>query len=244
VGVPSHKTGGELSKLATQGLQFLTNPLSTMLSSLVSSKQGANQSVELKLAAKINLNGQSVSTTPVKFFKSAIPGTARGDNSGFLPFYNEPLGVFSLSSQPVVNFKQVYTSYPPDPNLKEIQYLVSTNLPFVLNPAIANEVTVQPPSVRLIYLRTYNGKEPLSSNGNSINSSASFQSFGSPWPVINNVMGNHWVGFSAPYVVKYNYFSGTPEDNIVVHVTWKIVPNNGSDPIEIVKMFKPQFIPG
>jgi hypothetical protein len=74
-------------------------------------------------------------------------------------YYNNTLGVFNLSSPPVVKYKVVRMYPPPPPGYKDVQYLVQLPLGIVLNPAIANEVTVGPLSVTLIYMKQYSGKD-------------------------------------------------------------------------------------
>lgn len=227
-----------LNKLATQGLQILSSPLSNVFSSIISSSINPQQKVSLNLSAKINLTGDLTTDQPAVLFKGAVPGTARGDLSGYLPYYNEPLGAFNLSAPPIVRWRRVtIPTYPPQPTgTVQIQYLADNNAAIVLNPAIASQVTVSPPSITLMYLKTYSGKEPITT------ASLTYNNF-SGWAVINNVAGNVWYAFSAPYTINYNYFSGTPETSIAVRVSFTLTPTNGSAPVEISKIFKPNFVP-
>jgi hypothetical protein len=228
-----------LNKLASQGLQILSSPLSNVFSSIISSSISPQQKVSLNLAAKINLTGDISTEVPAVVYKSAVPGTARGDLSGYLPYYNEPLGAFSLSSPPIVRFKRVnIPTFPAQPTgTVQVQYLVDNNAAVVLNPAIANDVTMSPVSTTLIYMKSYSGKEPVTTASLTPNNF-------NGWAVVNNVNGNIWYAFSAPYVINYNWFSGTPEQSLIVRVAFTLTPKNGSPPVEISKLFFPQFIPG
>lgn len=226
-----------LNTLATQGLQIIGSPLSNVFSSILSSNPSPQQKVELKLAAKITLNGNVTTEQPAVVFKGALPGTTRGDPSGYLPYYNETLGAFSLAAPPVVTWK-VMSTYPPSTNgQKNIQYFAQRPT-VVVNPAIASEVTVSLPEVSLVYIKLYSGKEVFSNYNYLANPNFT------GWNPINNVMGNLWFSFSAPYAITYNQWTGTPEQNIVVRVAFTVTPNNGSPPIEVVQMYRPRYVAG
>ena len=225
-----------LNKLATQGLQILSSPLSNVFSSILSSQVSAQQKVQLALNAKVTVSGDITTELPAVLFKGAVPGTARGDLSGYVPYYNEPLGVFNLSTPPIVRWKRVtIPTYPPQPTgTVQVQYLVDNTASIILNPAIASEVTIGPPSISLVYMKTYAGTEPMtygSLTSNNFNG----------WAIVNNMGGNVWYAFSAPYVINYNYFTA-PEKALAVRVSFTITPNNGSAPVEVSKMFFPKFV--
>lgn len=226
-----------LNQLATQGLQILSSPLSNLFGSIISSDPTPQQKVELNLAAKINVSGDITTDVPAVKFTGAIPGTTRGDPSGYLPYYNETLGLFNLAAPPVVRWKVVTGLYPPPSGgQKDVQYF-SVTPSVVLNPAIAGEVTLSQVTASLIYIKTYSGKETFT-NSNYL-ASTNFTN----WAVVNNVFGNVWYGFSAPYAIRYDYWSGIPEQNIVVRVKFTVSPTNGSPPVEVVKLYKPTFVP-
>jgi hypothetical protein len=82
---------------------------------------------------------------------------------------------------------------PPPPGSKDVQYLVQVPPSVVLNPAIANEVTMGPVSVTLVYQKQYSGMD-RAYNPNYLSSTAL-----SNFTLINNVYGNEWYAFSAPY---------------------------------------------
>lgn len=226
-----------LNKLATQGLQILSSPLSNLFGSIISSSPSPQQKVELNLAARISVSGDVTTDAPAMVFKFAIPGTARGDLSGYLPYYNQTLGLFNLAAPPVVKWRVVTGLYPPPSNgQKDIQYF-AVNPSIVINPAIAGEVTVSQVTASLIYIKNYSGKEPLANN--NYLASSNFTN----WAVVNNLYGNVWYGFSAPYAIRYNLWSGIPEQNIVARIAFTVTPNNGSPPVEVVKIYKPTFVP-
>jgi hypothetical protein len=228
----------DLNSLATSGLSLLTHPLGKVFNSLLSSKPSNQQRVNLNLAAKITLNGNITTNQPAMNFAGALPGTARGDQSGWLPYYNSTLGVFNLSTPPVVKYKVVTMYPPPPPGSKDVQYLVQVPPSVVLNPAIANEVTMGPVSVTLVYQKQYSGMD-RAYNPNYLSSTAL-----SNFTLINNVYGNEWYAFSAPYTIRYDWWTGTPDPNIVVQIAFTIYPNNGAPPVDIVKTYRPTFVPG
>jgi hypothetical protein len=226
-----------LNTLATQGLNILGGPLSNLFSSIISSNPTPQQKVELTLAAKINVTGDFTTDQPAITFKGAVPGTTRGDPSGYLPFYNETLGLFNLAAPPVVTWRVATGGIfpPPSNGQKDVQYFPVVPS-VVINPAIAGEITVSQVTASLIYVKTYSGKETFS-NPNFLANTAL-----SNFPVVNNLFGNVWYGFSAPYAIRYDFWTGTPEANIVVKVSFTITPNNGAPPVEVVKLYKPTFV--
>jgi len=84
-----------------------------VLSAIISGTSTTNPpTVSLKTDAEINLNGTSVSqgavsSTPIDF---KIPGTdIPSDASGYVPLYNQPLGVFYLDGNINVNITETIT---------------------------------------------------------------------------------------------------------------------------------------
>ena len=227
-----------LNTLATQGLNVIGSPLSNLFGSLLSSAPSPQQRVSLNLAAKITANGELKTETAAITFRGALPGTARGDLSGYVPFYNETLGAFSLSAPPIVKWRVVTGLYPlPGPGQKDIQYTAVAPT-VVVNPAIAGEVTLSPVSASLIYIRDYSGSEPLYNYNYLANPSFS------GWTPVNSLFGNAWFSFTQPYAIRYNSWSGTPEDRIVVKVSFTITPKNGAPPVEVVQIYRPTFVNG
>jgi hypothetical protein len=226
-----------LTRLATQGLQILSSPLSNLFGSILSSNPSPQQKIDLNLAAKINVSGDVTTDFPAVRFVAALPGTARGDSSGYLPYYNQTLGLFNLAAPPVVTWRVVTGLYPPPSSGQtDVQYFSVNPTNIVINPAVASQVTVSQGTASLIYIKSYSGNESLT-NWNYL-ASTNFTN----WAVINNVYGNVWYGFSAPYAIRYDYWSGTPEQNIVVKITFTVTPNNGSPPVEVAKIYKPTFV--
>ena len=228
----------DLSKLATQGLSILTSPLSKVFNSILSSNPSPQQKVDLKLAARITVSGDITTDQPAFYFKGAIPGTARGDLSGYVPYYNSTLGVFNLAAPPIVRWRVLTGLQPPPTNgQKDVQYMIVDAPNVVFNPAVAGEFTVSSVTTTLIYIKSYSGQEPLTNSNFLANTNFT------NWAVINNVYGNVWYGFSAPYAIRYNLWSGTPEQNIVEMISFSIIPKNGSPPVEVAKIYKPTFLP-
>lgn len=226
-----------LSQLASAGLKIIGTPLANVFTSLVSSDPSPQQKVNLSLAANLNVSGDITTDWSAGKFSGAIPGTARGDPSGYLPYYNGTLGAFNLAAPAQVRWQVANGLYPPkSPGQTDVQYFPVTPT-VVLNPEIADSVAISQVVASVVYIQQYSGKETFY-NPNYLSSSP----FLSYFPVINSLYGNVWYAFSAPYAVRYNYWSGTPETNIVEQITFTLSPKNGSPPVEIVKYYKPTFI--
>lgn len=228
---------GNLSTLFTSGLKIISSPLQNVFNSLISSDQTPQQKVNLSLAANLNVSGDITTDWSAATFAGALPGTARGDPSGYLPYYNQTLGVFNLAAPPQVRWQVANGLYPPkSPGQTDVQYfpVVPT---IILNPAIADSVTITGLTASVIYIQQYSGKHTFY-NPNYLASSPFISNF----PVINNMYGNVWYGFSAPYAIRYSYWTGTPETNIVEQIAFTVNPKNGSPPVDIVKIYMPTFV--
>ncbi len=232
-----------LNKLATQGLQIISSPLSNLFGSIIGSDVSPQQKVALNLAARINVTGDVTTDAPAVRFVGALPGTARGDPAGYLPLYNETLGAFNLAAPPVVSWRVI--TWPPDPaspGQTDIQYQLSQPS-VIVNPAIAAEVDVSGVIATFLYIKQYSGKEPLTNHNRlaSWNFATESSTLGNS-AVVNNVFGNVWYTFGLPRPLRYDLWSGTPEQNIVVKLTFTLTPRNGSPPVEVVKIYKPTFV--
>lgn len=226
-----------LNQLATQGLNILASPLSNLFTSILSSGNNPQQKVQLSLAAKLNVTGDITTDATAMNLVGALPGTARGDPSGYLPYYNQTLGLFNLAAPPQVRWHVITGLYPPaEPWQTDIQYFPPVAPTIILNPAIASEVTLSPVTASVIYIEQYSGQETFyNPNYPDSNTLANMS-------IINSLYGNVWHGFSAPYAIRYNGWTGTPEGNIVLQISFTVTPNNGSPPVDVVKIYRPTFV--
>ncbi len=90
--------------------------------------ESSSQVVSLKSNATINLSGTSsshgsVSSTPIEF---KVPGTIiRSNSSGYIPLYNEPMGVFYWKGGATVDIvESVHTTIEPDDIMNTGNYKV------------------------------------------------------------------------------------------------------------------------
>ena len=236
--------GSAMNKLAGEGLKVIQSPLSNVFASLVSSDKLDKQKVSLSLAAKLDLKGDITTPTPGFVFKGAVPGTRRGNETGFLPLYNHPLGVFNLKSKPVVNYYKIRNDWsrPGYPGTT-VQYLLDqSSIQVQLNneAPLLNGSRIYTSST-LVYLDAYSGDDLK----DGVTASPDRNAFLSGMTPVNSVAGNKWYSFSAPYFIRYHWFSRPSKARIAVLVKVTLTPKDSSvEPVEFVKLFPVTFRQG
>jgi len=143
---------------------------------------GVNQSVSLTTNTNINLTGNSTQNGalwPNPGLGLGIPGTINSQSAvGYLPYYNEPMGLFYLSNTPHSNV--VYHSRQEGFGGRNDVYFVNQSLysidnssvNLIFNPDVVNTsadgVTIDPSDIKkdIVFLPgTYNSAQDLGFNG-------------------------------------------------------------------------------
>ena len=121
--------------------------VTNLFGSIFGSGGGGDSKVELTVDEKISLSGTIQSDFSVSYPDLAVPGYAQDPTGGLTPLYNQPLGVYYLTSKPSVSLSvtsdgtrtgQTYT------------YSVDTPINYIVNPAVSSIATVQQQSVEII----------------------------------------------------------------------------------------------
>ncbi len=164
----AEQIGNAGGTLASGLLNLATNPIGKYLNSLVHQNTGDQGSVNLSMSTKINISGNLTSEAPVLSLNLHVPGIK--SRTGLTYLYDEPLGVFNLNTQPVVNYQQAYY-YRGTPNPRYFQYfsIDRSSFNFIVNPAIVNNITILEQKTELYFYKRYEGHtelKPLEGIGN------------------------------------------------------------------------------
>ncbi|MCT4602488.1 MAG: hypothetical protein N4A59_06275 [Marinifilum sp.] len=244
--------GSGLGDLASSGLELFTNPISKLFNSILGTKGPTKNKINLKFAGKVDLNGSITSQNMIFNQPMIIPGTqlVPGGN-GFKPHYNLPLGVFNISAKPKVYWQEYFDKENGIGYYKQEYNLDRNSFKVVLNPAIENELQIISIEKDFVFFGKYSGS-PL-----PYNSRLDHRYYHYPKNnVVNIIDGNIWYERRSNQMTTY-YKNITPEpytewknglesldvDNrMIVRLTLKVQPNNGTDPVIFVKHFRPQYI--
>lgn len=217
----------ELGKLATQGLNFATSPLSKLFNNIITTSIDNKERVYLDLSAKVNLKGTLTTNSAVFDLPFIVPGTKRDKNiPGYAPYYDKTLGLFHINQKPIINATftttggvrgdmQTTTTYTLNPN--------SFNP--IFNPEVLTYADITNISKQIIWLRRY--------KGSTDNLAAT-----STGTLVNITAGNEWYLYGSTFKVTD---LGPSVANLAVRLSFKVVPRNGSAPIYVVKTIKPQI---
>lgn len=133
----------------------ITNGAKGIISNILSGIFKRNSStpeenVNLKIDAKVSLNGQLTSDVLLSSPVFAIPGYNQSSTPGFVPAYNKPLGVFYLSDRPTIDvtYRKVPTPPCAEEGAPDEYYLYKFNIDpnsFQLNfnPAVTGVADIQ-----------------------------------------------------------------------------------------------------
>lgn len=221
----------ELGKLASQGINFASSPLSNLFNKVVTTNLNSRQAIYLDLTAKVAMKGTLKSEALVFDLPFLLPGTKRDKNiPGYAPYYDKTLGVFYVDKAPKVTASSrtttggdsrstlvTRTTFTLDP--------ASFNL--VFNPEIVNDFTITNVSKQIVWFKKYKGRIPYSGLTGS-------------GTLVNITADNEWYLSGTRLSVNKNG-SGAWAD-IGVRISFTLVPNNGSAPIYFVKTFRPEII--
>ncbi|MDQ1086339.1 hypothetical protein [Siphonobacter sp. SORGH_AS_1065] len=220
--------------LATGGLNIITSPISKFFNSLIASPAENTENVHLKMNAKLKVQGTAESEFLLYNQHFFVPGTIRNSNNpGLVPYYDKPLGVFNISTTPVINVSAYGSdgiTYSFNPSTFNVD----------INPEVANDITISEIQKSIVWLKTFNG---ISVSPTST----------SPVTLITRTEGKQ-ENTNTPFVQDEWYDSGSNTfriigrngrrmaANVKVRVSFKIQPNNGGKSVYISKIFNANVV--
>ena len=181
------------------------------------------QSVNLKLQAKISLQGTLTSDFLITSPTFAIPGYNQSTTPGIVPAYDNPLGVFYISNKPnIIKTSTIKRGRNPDgtPYFNTIYALsiADNSYQLIFNPAVTSIANIQNSKAEII----------------SLNPDADYTG--------SKIFGTKET--IAGYTFAYgNVTGGEGLDDVIdfgtlaVRITFEVVPKDGSTPAVITKSF-------
>lgn len=147
------------SDLKNQAINLAKNQIGKFLNSLIHKGNTNIAYVNLSMSSKIDLAGSITSQEPISCSNMIIPGSKSED---IVYIYNKPLGVFNISTSPIVKYEQTYwKNCPYGPRYYQFFKLDKTSFNIVFNPAILNDIEVLSTNSYLLYYRRYEGSTSL-----------------------------------------------------------------------------------
>lgn len=235
------------SKEASEGIRFVkndaiksaildatTNGIGGIVKGFLSGILGGGgstptkQQVNLKINSKIDITGQAVVQSQLYDNVFTLPGTLNSENSvPFYPNYNKAMGVFYVSSKPVVKIKRTpFNLYQPptfEGGRTRFNFSIDDNSYQILfNPVVLADATISNIKKEIILIKHYlpDDLERQSS-----------------------ILSEENVGGVEMYVVESLTLVGliptsSLNSNLAVRISFDVVPKNGAQKITIVKTFK------
>lgn len=189
--------------------------------------QASSEQVNLKLKTNVALQGTMISSQPLVPNNFVFPGQNTNNSIGApLPMYNKLLGVFNLTSRPIIRLSHsnVPSTGGNNPTVKTNFRVETGSVNLIVNPSVTEKAIVSIESIEGLLPATLN-RPPF-----SVASMASgFQ--------IEEIGQSSYLTI----ISTNSYFLGYDElltgQGAVVRIKVKIVPKDGSAPSYIVKTF-------
>jgi hypothetical protein len=228
--------------------QSITSALSSgiiknIFSAIFGGSGGSTQQVSLTLNASIGLAGNMTSSTGLANTSLVIPGLSGSQSApGFIPGYNDPMGVFYLSAKPKVNtldevsgtaihYGYGYTAVPH----RHTYTIDNSSFTTLFNPAVINSNT------NGAHIENFQQQLALLTPVGAINAGPNgwFTSDGTS----EDVGDYKDVRVSLSYSNRYQSAYGTTlpfhqtHGPLVIRFIFDVVPNNGAPRTKMVKTF-------
>lgn len=187
------------------------------------------QQVNLKINSTIEITGQSVVQSQLFDNIFTLPGTLDNQSSvPFYPNYNSPMGVFYISAKPVVKIKRTLYNINHPANIQgartNFQFsLDESSYQLIFNPALLAEATISNVQKEIILTKAYYG-EDIDRESSSLGE--------------ENVAGVDMFSHLESLTLTGPRLTLALSSNLVLRVTFDVIPNNGSGKVTIVKTFK------
>ena len=221
-----------LGKLATQGLDFVTSPLSTLFNNILATSIDDKQRVHLALSAKVALKGTLRNSSLMYNLQYAVPGTLRDKNlPGYAPYYDKTLGLFNINNTPKVTATSVTTGTTRTALKTTTTFVLDVNsFAPVFNPEVTAEVDIINVKKQIIWFKKYKGSIPYSlitpTSGGTL---------------VNITADNEWYLYNGN-TFKVSRTGSSAWASIGIRLSFTVVPKNGAPPVYIVKTITPDIL--
>ncbi|PST81774.1 hypothetical protein C7T94_18050 [Pedobacter yulinensis] len=186
------------------------------------------QQVNLKINSTIETSGTATVSSQLFTNTFSIPGTLNNQNSpGFYPSYNQPLGLFYLSAEPIIKVKRTTYNLDSPPSLEgaRVRFDFSIDEPshqILFNPALLAVADISNLRKQIILTKTF-GSDVLDRDASILSSEIIAER------EIYEVERLTLVG-SLPTSILTS--------NILMRISFDVTPKDGSPKITVVKTFK------
>lgn len=215
---------GSLTSLLTGNV---TGVLSAVISGIFGGSGSSAQKVSLTMNSKIDLTGTIISNGGLLNIKLPLPGQSNSQTTdGLTPLYNNTLGIFNLSSQPVIKCVRKNVSAGAQ-NPAYISYsnfsIDPSSYNFLANPALSGIANIQNIRTELLYMLTEGeGSNVIMGRLRTLPSK----------------IGNLTVYMGFPSMT----INGTQQNlplpgKVAIRISADVVPSNGAPTTTIVKTF-------
>lgn len=219
----STKLFNSIKDLVTKNITSgVSGVIQNLLSGIFGGKSAENSdNVNLRIKSDISMQGALESSFLVSASNIYAPGTSYSGASGYVPLYDEPLGVFYVSDKPVVN-REVQSELMSDgmTYMTRQDYTVDdSSFDVIFNNALSDEVDFGIPFKEVVLF-------DMPDNG-----------------IIEIYGTEEEVGEDTIYTGVYPFFSRgwprpkTTDLTVGIRISFDVIPKDGSKKTRIVKTF-------
>jgi hypothetical protein len=201
----------------TSGAQGI---IKNLLSGIFKRSSAPVENVSLKINTSVHLEGSLTSDVLLTSPSFSIPGYNQSSTPGYVPLYNEPLGVFYITNRPVV---QVTRAFIPNPDggrdLRQYTFTPnSSSFQYIFNPSVLNIADISNFNTEVIVDDPENDIEATFISGATKES-----------------IGTREVYRIDEPLVLYDNLDYTGK--VFVRLSFDVIPKDGNPPVRISKTF-------
>jgi hypothetical protein len=162
----SEAVGDVGGALMSNSLNLVLNPVQNLVNSLIhKGSPGSTGFVDLKMSTSVNMSGTITDQQPVQVTNLYVPGSVQDENGiAYVEDADFSLGVFNLSTTPIVNYAQVYARVNSQGLYRYCQFfsLDRNSFDIVINPEIQDDIVIVNRNAELYFYEEYSGPTKLS----------------------------------------------------------------------------------
>jgi len=211
---------GLVTKNLTSGIGGI---VSNLFSGIFGGKDGSSaDNVNLKINANIEMEGTLTGNFLITSKSISIPGYDQSNTTGFIPAYNEPLGVFYISNKPKIKETVTSTADGIAYLVRQTYSIVDNSYNLVFNPAVTSIANISNITEEVILSGIPAGINEIYGQQEIINDITYYTSFSHSAPWFSSIQPR-----PRPLAVG----------SVAIRVKFDVVPKDGSKKSVIVKTF-------
>ncbi|WP_134091479.1 hypothetical protein [Olivibacter sp. XZL3] len=182
----------------------------------------SEDNVNLKIKANVNLSGSLTGNFLITSKALSVPGYNQSNTTGFVPAYNEPLGVFYISSKPKIKRTVTTTSSNQAYLVRQTYTIVDNSYSLVINPAVSSIANISNITQEIVLTGIPTSANEIYGQQEIINDKTYYTSFSHSAPWFSSILPR-------PRPVDIG--------SVSVRVSFDVIPKDGSKKSRIVKTF-------